>query len=204
MCHFLTFLFHRVLWDLSVIPTEHTWRAKPIRTYMPLYTIFQFDDRHLFFILYIKIHAQYYSFLYVSFQSWFTWFWWLRIVTFDWSYRNKKKICTVFCEHSHFLSPLCCVCIYKLKKIWLSRCYWVLFCCYLTIRLPFIEVLSFSYKSLFKFTASRPSIYIHRKIYKACNVYVCCSVLPSLCIQKKMSSSLKFKLNAYLLYFNIR
>lgn len=25
----------------------------------------------------------------------------------------KKKICTVFCEHSHFLSPLCCVCIYK-------------------------------------------------------------------------------------------
>lgn len=24
-----------------------------------------------------------------------------------------KKICTVFCEHSHFLSPLCCVCIYK-------------------------------------------------------------------------------------------
>lgn len=115
LCHFLTFLFHRVLWDLSVIPTEHTWRAKPIRTYMPLYTIFQFDDRHLFFILYIKIHAQYHSFLYVSFQSWFTWFWWLRIVTvtFDWSYRNKKKICTVFCEHSHFLSPLCCVCIYK-------------------------------------------------------------------------------------------
>lgn len=91
LCHFLTFLFHRVLWDLSVIPTEHTWRAKPIRTYMPLYTIFQFDDRHLFFILYIKIHAQYHSFLYVSFQSWFTWFWWLRIVTFDWSYRNKKK-----------------------------------------------------------------------------------------------------------------
>lgn len=88
------------------------------------------------------------------------------------------------------------------KNIWLSRCYWVLFCCYLTIRLPFIEV--FSYKSLFKFTACRPSIYIHRKIYKACNVYVCCSVLPSLCIQKKMSSSLKFKLNAYLLYFNIR
>lgn len=116
----------------------------------------------------------------------------------------KNKICTVFCEHSHFLSPLCCVCIYKLKKIWLSRCYWVLFCCYLTIRLPFIEVLSFSYKSLFKFTACRPSIFIHRKIYKACNVYVCCSVLPSLCIQKKMSSSLKFKLNAYLLYFNIR
>lgn len=90
LCHFLTFLFHRVLWDLSVIPTEHTWRAKPIRTYMPLYTIFQFDDRHQFFILYIKIHAQYHSFLYVSFQSWFTWFWWLRIVTFDWSYRNKK------------------------------------------------------------------------------------------------------------------
>lgn len=25
----------------------------------------------------------------------------------------KNKICTVFCEHSHFLSPLCCVCIYK-------------------------------------------------------------------------------------------
>lgn len=64
--------------------------------------------------------------------------------------------------------------------------------------------LVFSYKSLFKFTACRPSIYIHRKIYKACNLYVCCSVLPSLCIQKKMSSSLKFKLNAYLLYFNIR
>lgn len=58
--------------------------------HMPVYNIFQFDDRHLFFILYIKIHAQYHSFLYVSFQSWFTWFWWLRIVTFDWSYRNKK------------------------------------------------------------------------------------------------------------------
>lgn len=25
----------------------------------------------------------------------------------------KKKSVQSFCEHSHFLSPLCCVCIYK-------------------------------------------------------------------------------------------
>lgn len=115
----------------------------------------------------------------------------------------KKKICTVFCEHSHFLSPLCCVCIYKLKKIWLSRCYWVLFCCYLTIRLPFIEVLSSLTKAFLNLLhADRPYTYIAKYIKPV--MYVCCSVLPSLCIQKKMSSSLKFKLNAYLLYFNIR
>lgn len=28
LCHFLTFLFHRVLWDLSVIPTEHTLESE--------------------------------------------------------------------------------------------------------------------------------------------------------------------------------
>lgn len=115
LCHFLTFLFHRVLWDLSVIPTEHTLESET-NTYTCLCTIFSNLMIAIYFsYFYIKIHAQYHSFLYVSFQSWFTWFWWLRIVTvtFDWSYRNKKKICTVFCEHSHFLSPLCCVCIYK-------------------------------------------------------------------------------------------
>lgn len=104
------------------------WRAKPIRTYMPVYTIFQFDDRHLFFILYIKIHAQYHSFLYVSFQSWFTWFWWLRIVTFDWSYRNKKKSVQFFVNTvTFYLHYVVFVFINKKKNIWLSRCYWVLF-----------------------------------------------------------------------------
>lgn len=203
MCHFLTFLFHRVLWDLSVIPTEHTWRAKPIRTYMPLYTIFQFDDRHQFFILYIKFHAQYHSFLYVSFQSWFTWFWWLRIVTFDWSYRIKKKSVQFFVNTVTFYLHYVVFVFINKKNIWLSRCYWVLFCCYLTIRLPFIEVLSSLTKAFLNLLhADRPYTYIAKYIKPV--MYVCCSVLPSLCIQKKMSSSLKFKLNAYLLYFNIR
>lgn len=154
-------MFHRVLWDLSVIPTEHTWRAKPIRTYMPLYTIFQFDDRHLFFILYIKIHAQYHSFLYVSFQSWFTWFWWLRIVTFDWSYRNKKKSVQFFVNTVTFYLHYVVFVFINKKKYLVISVLLSAFCCYITIRLPFIEVLSSLQKSLFKFTACRPSIYIH-------------------------------------------
>lgn len=77
------------------------------------------------------------------------------------------------------------------------------FCCYLTIRLPFIEVLSSLTKAFLNLLhADRPYTYIAKYIKPV--MYVCCSVLPSLCIQKKMSSSLKFKLNAYLLYFNIR
>lgn len=84
----------------------------------------------------------------------------------------KKKICTVFCEHSHFLSPLCCVCIYKLKKIWLSRCYWVLFCCYLTIRLPFIEVLSSLTKAFLNLLqADRPYTYIAKYIKRVMYMY---------------------------------
>lgn len=84
----------------------------------------------------------------------------------------KKKICTVFCEHSHFLSPLCCVCIYKLKKIWLSRCYWVLFCCYLTIRLPFIEVLSSLTKAFLNLLhADRPYTYIAKYIRRVMYMY---------------------------------
>lgn len=152
-------------WDLSVIPTEHTWRAKPIRTYMPLYTIFQFDDRHLFFILYIKIHAQYHSFLYVSFQSWFTWFWWLRIVTFDWSYRIKKKSVQFFVNTVTFYLHYVVFVFINKKNIWLSRCYWVLFCCYLTIILPFIEVLSSLTKAFLNLLhADRPYTYIAKYI----------------------------------------
>lgn len=84
----------------------------------------------------------------------------------------KNKICTVFCEHSHFLSPLCCVCIYKLKKIWLSRCYWVLFCCYLTIRLPFIEVLSSLTKAFLNLLqADRPYTYIAKYIKRVMYMY---------------------------------
>lgn len=165
-------MFHRVLWDLSVIPTEHTWRAKPIRTYMPLYTIFQFDDRHLFFILYIKIHAQYHSFLYVSFQSWFTWFWWLRIVTFDWSYRNKKKFVQFFVNTVTFYLHYVVFVFINKKKYLVISVLLSAFCCYLTIRLPFIEVLSSLTKAFLNLLqADRPYTYIAKYIKRVMYMY---------------------------------
>lgn len=165
-------MFHRVLWDLSVIPTEHTWRAKPIRTYMPLYTIFQFDDRHLFFILYIKIHAQYHSFLYVSFQSWFTWFWWLWIVTFDWSYRNKKKFVQFFVNTVTFYLHYVVFVFINKKKYLVISVLLSAFCCYLTIRLPFIEVLSSLTKAFLNLLhADRPYTYIAKYIRRVMYMY---------------------------------
>lgn len=80
-----------------------------------------------FSYFYIKIHAQYHSFLYVSFQSWFTWFWWLRIVTFDWSYRNKKISVQFFVNTVTFYLHYVVFVFINKKNIWLSRCYWVLF-----------------------------------------------------------------------------
>lgn len=159
-------------WDLSVIPTEHTWRAKPIRTYMPLYTIFQFDDRHQFFILYIKIHAQYHSFLYVSFQSWFTWFWWLRIVTFDWSYRNKKKSVQFFVNTVTFYLHYVVFVFINKKKYLVISVLLSAFCCYLTIRLPFIEVLSSLTKAFLNLLhADRPYSYIAKYIRRVMYMY---------------------------------
>lgn len=141
MCHFLTFLFHRVLWDLSVIPTEHTLESET-NTYTCLCTIFSNLMIAIYFsYFYIKIHAQYHSFLYVSFQSWFTWFWWLRIVTFDWSYRNKKKSVQFFVNTVTFYLHYVVFVFINKKKYLVISVLLSAFCCYLTIRLPFIEVL---------------------------------------------------------------
>lgn len=108
MRHFLTFLFHRVLWNLSVIPTEHTWRAKPIPVYMSVYKIIQFDDQHfcVFHILYIKIHAQVLyntipsnSFVYLFNHGWHGFGDWLSLPLIG-AIGIKIKILYGFCAHS--------------------------------------------------------------------------------------------------------
>lgn len=169
MCHFLTFLFHRVLWDLSVIPTEHTLESET-NTYTCLCTIFSNLMIAIYFsYFYIKIHAQYHSFLYVSFQSWFTWFWWSLIGAIG----IKKKSVQFFVNTvTFYLHYVVFVFINKKKNIWLSRCYWVLFCCYLTIILPFIEVLSSLTKAFLNLLhADRPYTYIAKYIKRVMYMY---------------------------------
>lgn len=102
---FLTFLFHHVLWDLSVIPTEHTWRAKPILVCVQYYSIWW--STFLFFhILYIKIHAQVLyntissnSFMYLFNHGWHGFGDWLSLPLIG-AIGIKIKILYGFCEHS--------------------------------------------------------------------------------------------------------
>lgn len=144
---FLTFLFHRVLWDLSVIPTEHTWRAKPIPVCVQYYSIWW--STFLFFhILYIKIHAQVLyntipsnSFMYLFNHGWHGFGDWLSLPLIG-AIGIKIKILYGFCAHSTvtlYLHYVVFVFMNKKQTMVISVSLSAI-CWYWTIRLPFIEV----------------------------------------------------------------
>lgn len=85
----------------------------------------------------------------------------------------KKKSVQFFVNTvTFYLHYVVFVFINKKKNIWLSRCYWVLFCCYLTIILPFIEVLSSLTKAFLNLLhADRPYTYIAKYIRRVMYMY---------------------------------
>lgn len=85
----------------------------------------------------------------------------------------KKKSVQFFVNTvTFYLHYVVFVFINKKKNIWLSRCYWVLFCCYLTIILPFIEVLSSLTKAFLNLLhADRPYTYIAKYIKRVMYMY---------------------------------
>lgn len=140
MCHFLTFFSSCALRLICDTDWTHIERNQ----YLSMYNIIQVDDRHFFFILYIKIHAQILyntipSFMYLFNHGLHDSGDWLSLPLIG-AIGIKKKMYTVFVNTvTLYFHYVVFVFMNKIKIMGIS----VLLsgiCWYLTIRLPFIEV----------------------------------------------------------------